>query len=67
MMSPDLVDDPDEIERLFGTMTKANPMLKRFVPIPRDANGQLDRPTLDAAIRNGFRIVRWQPIASIRS
>jgi deazaflavin-dependent oxidoreductase (nitroreductase family) len=65
MMTPDPVDDADEIDRLFAVMTKANPMLKRFVPIPRDPNGRLDRPTLDTAIRNGFRIVRWEPITSI--
>jgi hypothetical protein len=34
-------------------------MAGRFVAIPRGTDGQLDRFKLDAAIRGGFRIVRW--------
>jgi deazaflavin-dependent oxidoreductase (nitroreductase family) len=58
---PDLVDDPDEVERLLGIMTTHNPSLQRFVRIPRDAGGRLERASLNDAINHGFRIVRWRP------
>jgi hypothetical protein len=56
---PELVDGPDEVERLLSVMTAANPGLRRFVRIPRGADGRLDRASLDAALQHGFRIVRW--------
>ena len=56
---PELVSDPDEVERLLGVMTAANPMLKRFVPIPRTPEGRLEPASLTNAIEHGFRIVRW--------
>lgn len=56
---PELVADPDEIERLLAVMIKANPTLQRFVRIPRDATGRLNPSTLAAAIEHGFRVVRW--------
>ena len=31
----------------------------RFVAIPKGADGRLDRARLDAAVRYGFRIIRW--------
>ena len=58
---PDLIKDPGEVERLLGVMAAANPALRRFVPIPRDASGRLDPRSLQAAIDYGFRIVRWHP------
>ncbi len=56
---PELVADPDEVERLLAVMAEANPALQRFVRIPRDADGRLDRAALAAAIEHGFRVVRW--------
>jgi hypothetical protein len=56
---PELVSDADEIERLLGIMTAANPMAGRFVAIPKGPDGRLDRARLEAAVRYGFRIVRW--------
>lgn len=56
---PELVKDPEEVERLLGVMAAKNPMLRRFVAIPADAKGHLDRSSLDAALLHGFRIVRW--------
>jgi hypothetical protein len=56
---PEIVSDIDEIDRLLGIMTKANPMTARFVAIPRGPDGQLDRARLSAAVRHGFRIIRW--------
>jgi hypothetical protein len=56
---PELIGDADEIERLLGVITAANPMAGRFVAIPKGADGRLDRASLDAAVRYGFRIVRW--------
>lgn len=58
---PDLVSDPDEVERLLDVMAAANPSVNRFVRIPRTADGRLDRSSLAAAIHYGFRIVRWHP------
>jgi hypothetical protein len=55
------VADPDEVERLLGVLTEGSPMAARFVAIPRGPDGKLDRAKLDAAIRHGFRIVRWHP------
>jgi hypothetical protein len=59
---PDLVQDPDEIERLLGVMTAANPAISRFVRIPKTPDGHFDRSSLAAAVRYGFRIVRWHPV-----
>ena len=56
---PDLVKDSDEVERLLAIMAAKNPSVRRFVAIPADAEGHLDRSSLDAVLRHGFRIVRW--------
>jgi hypothetical protein len=56
---PEIVDDIEDIDRLLVTMTQANPMVSRFVGIPRGSDGGLDRDRLQAAVRYGFRIVRW--------
>jgi deazaflavin-dependent oxidoreductase (nitroreductase family) len=61
---PELVSDPDEVERLLGVMAAANPSIHRFVRIPRTPDGSLDRASLATALRYGFRIVRWHPGAS---
>jgi deazaflavin-dependent oxidoreductase (nitroreductase family) len=56
--SPELVRDPDEIERLLQKMVVANPRLTGFVPsVGRD--GAIDRAELEAAATRGFCIVRW--------
>jgi hypothetical protein len=60
-LRPELVRDPTEVDRLLGVMSAANPMVGRFVPIPKGADGHYDRDRLDLAIRHGFRIVRWAP------
>src|SRR5215470_1158216 len=57
---PEVVGDAEEIERLLAVMTAANPMVGRFVAIPNGPDGRLDRSRLDAAIRYGFRIIRWR-------
>jgi hypothetical protein len=56
---PEIVSDAEEIERLLGVMTAANPMAGRFVAIPTRPDGRLDPGRLDAAVRYGFRIIRW--------
>ena len=56
---PEIVNDVEDIDRLLATMTHANPMVSRFVGIPRGPDGSLDRDRLQAAVRYGFRIVRW--------
>lgn len=58
---PELVADPDEVDRLLSVITSSNPMAGRFVAIPRGPDGKLDRAKLGAAIQHGFRVVRWHP------
>jgi hypothetical protein len=60
-LRPELVHDPTEVDRLLQIMSAKNPMVARFVPIPKTADGHYDRDRLDLAIRHGFRIVRWTP------
>jgi F420H(2)-dependent quinone reductase len=56
---PELVRDPDEVARLLEVMTTANPMVGRFVALPKDSTGGYDRSRLELALRHGFAIVRW--------
>ena len=56
---PELVKDPDEIERLLGVMADVNPTVNAFVGVPKGPDGRLDRQRLETAIQYGFRIVRW--------
>ena len=66
---PEIVRDPDDVERLLAVMEAGNPMASRFVAIPKGPDGRLDRTRLEAALRYGFRIIRWhlidpqQPVA----
>lgn len=56
---PELIKDPDEIERLLAVMAAANPSVNAFVGIPKGPDGRLDRGRLETAVSYGFRIVRW--------
>lgn len=56
---PEIVGDPDEIERLLAVMIEANPRVATFVGIRHGPDGRLDRVRLENAIRHGFRVVRW--------
>jgi hypothetical protein len=60
-LRPELVRDPVDVDRLLGIMSAKNPMVGRFVPIPKRADGHYDRDRLRLAIRHGFCIVRWSP------
>jgi hypothetical protein len=60
-LRPELVREPAEIDRLLGVMSAKNPMVGRFVPIPKAADGHYERGLLELAIQHGFRIVRWHP------
>jgi hypothetical protein len=40
-------------------MIEANPMAGRLVRVPKGPDGRLDRGKLEAALRYGFRIIRW--------
>jgi F420H(2)-dependent quinone reductase len=57
----DLVSDPAEVERLLGVIAVGNPRATRFIPLPRRPDGRLEPDALAAAIKHGFRIVRWHP------
>lgn len=59
LAQPELIQDPDEIERLLAVMAAANPTVSAFVGIPKGLDGRLDRGRLEAAVSYGFRIVRW--------
>ena len=60
LLRAELVRDADEVERLLGVMSAENPMVSRFVPIPKQ-DRSYDRERLNLAIRHGFCIVRWTP------
>ena len=57
---PELVSDADEVDRLLAVMAATNRRIYGFIGIPRDAEGHLEREPLQAAIKHGFRIVRWK-------
>ncbi len=59
LVRPEIVGEADEIGRLLGVMTAANPMVSRFVAIPKGPDGRPDRARLDAVVKYGFRIIRW--------
>jgi deazaflavin-dependent oxidoreductase (nitroreductase family) len=55
---PELVRDPDEVDRLLRLMRDRNPRLVSFVPfLERDA--PIDRAKLETALGYGFCVVRW--------
>ena len=58
-LGAELVRDPVEVDRLLAIMSAKNPMVGRFVPIPKRPDGHYDRDGLALAIRHGFCIVRW--------
>jgi hypothetical protein len=56
---PEMVRDPDEIERLLGVMMAANPSVSAFTGISKGPDGRLDRSRIETAVKYGFCIVRW--------
>jgi F420H(2)-dependent quinone reductase len=58
-LTPELVEDPAEVERLLTFMVSRNPRLTAFVPFV-GKDGSVDRAKLDNAVAHGFRIVRWR-------
>jgi deazaflavin-dependent oxidoreductase (nitroreductase family) len=56
---PELIADPAEVERLLAVIAEKNPRAARFIPMPRRPDGRLDPDALAAALRHGFRVVRW--------
>lgn len=57
---PELVSDPEEVERLLRQMLADNRRLASFVPfVKRD--GTIDRAILVNAVGHGFCVVRWHP------
>ncbi len=65
-VTAEVVSDADEIGRLLVLMAAANPRSASFIGVPREPDGQFDRDGLAKAVRYGFRIVRWHPVASAR-
>jgi hypothetical protein len=59
-LRPELVRDPDEVERLLGVMSAKNKMTERFSGLHKDADGHYDRSRLDLMLQHGFCIVRWR-------
>ncbi len=56
---PEVIKDPDEIERLLAVMAAVNPSVNAFISIPKGPDGRLDSSRLETVLRYGFRIVRW--------
>jgi hypothetical protein len=56
---PEIVSDPDQVQRLLELMASRSPTVKRFVAVPQDPAGHFDSERLKAAIDYGFRIIRW--------
>jgi hypothetical protein len=48
-LRPELVRDTAEVDRLLGVMSAKNPMVGRFVPIPKGADGHYDLVRLELA------------------
>jgi F420H(2)-dependent quinone reductase len=59
MATPELVGDPDEIERLLELMVAENSRVLSFTGIRRRSDGRLDRVRIESVARQGFQIVRW--------
>lgn len=57
--TPELVTDQDEIVRLLDVIAAGNPAASRFIALPKGPDGRPEPEALAAAIRHGFRIVRW--------
>jgi deazaflavin-dependent oxidoreductase (nitroreductase family) len=55
---PEFIADVDEVQQLLQKMRVVNPRITAFVPV-MGRDGQIDRAGLDAAVRHGFRIIRW--------
>jgi hypothetical protein len=60
-LRPEIIADLDEVERLLRRMMTANPRVTRFVPV-MGPDGRIDRVRLEAAVRYGFRIIRWHSV-----
>jgi F420H(2)-dependent quinone reductase len=56
---PEIISNTDDVERLLGVMIEANPTAGRFVRVPTGPDGRFDHEKLEAALRYGFRIIRW--------
>ena len=59
-LRPELVRDPDEVERLLGVMSSKNKMTERFSGLHKGADGHYDRDRLNLMLQHGFCIVRWR-------
>lgn len=61
---PELVSDAAEVDRLLHVMVAASRRAAAFTGIARTPDGGFDRAGLEKAIRYGFRVVRWHPLAA---
>ena len=58
---PELVSDPDELERTLRSFSAANPFAARFIPLLNGGeSAKPDPEALRAAVGYGFRMVRWR-------
>lgn len=55
---PELIGDADTAAALLARMTAGSSAVGRIVPVV-GPHGEIDRDRLDAALRYGFRVVRW--------
>lgn len=55
---PEVIRDPEEVERLVTFMMDANPAVSSFIGVPKRPDGHPDRELMKQAVRNGFAVVR---------
>jgi F420H(2)-dependent quinone reductase len=58
LLWPELIGDADTAAPLLAWMSAGSAAVRRIVPVI-GPDGAVDRARLDAALRYGFRVVRW--------
>ena len=58
-LTPELIGDLDEVERLLNYMMRVSPRNTARVPV-MGPDGRVDREKLRAVVDWGFRIIRWR-------
>lgn len=59
MLRPDIVAEPEQVNRLLGVMHAANPRVDSFIRLPRRLQGDYEPVVVQKAIERGFRVIRW--------
>jgi hypothetical protein len=54
----EVITDPAEVERLLPIIVANNPRAEAFIGVPIEADGRPNAAQLEAALRDGFAVVR---------